>query len=187
MKSKFINIPIILLIFSIIAVNSAFCASIKISSEDDLGNVMMSYFMKKDTSQLPMIVRYVSTHEMFKGSSRAPLMGFFAGIKRDNPTYFIQLAKMPVSQNTNKMFQASNEFNIVIEDMFKRKYYSLESPAALDTFWGYFFATGDERAIAKLCYTSEHAKSSVVRGAAKWSLDSNRNQYPNKIKACSEY
>ena len=188
MKKKYLEIFVIFL--SIIVLSGCTAKSKNtISNGEQFNNILMNYFIEKDTNQLPLLINFISSKKMLEKqkNTKAPLMGFFAGIYHENEDLFEQLEEMKLSNSALSLLSSSKEFEEIAEDMLSHKDYVLESPEALDSFWGYFFATGRDDVIQKLCYTSENSGDTIVKGAAKWSLDSNRKQFPNKIKKCSDY
>lgn len=163
-------------------------STVKINNSEQFNNVMMNYFYKKNSAELYAVLDYIDKNDMYDSkSAKSPIYGFFAGIRTDNPQVFKHLQQTNNSPTIAKMFKASEQFSYVAEDMLKRKDYYLESPSSLDAFWGYFFATGDDRVIKKICDTSVFSQDVIVKDAAKWSLASNQSVHPNKIKACSMY
>ncbi len=179
---KLISLTFIILI-------SSTCAAIaKITNYQQFNGMFMNYFIKKNTAQLPEMVNFISQNNLYEAkNSKSPLYGFFAGIKHENPNTFENLEKMNVNQSTHKMLKTAKEYEFIVQDILNRNNYYLESPATLDAFWGYFFATGNEKIIKKLCYTAQNSPDYLVKSAAEWSLNSNRKQYPHKIKVCSAY
>lgn len=160
---------------------------IKITNSEQFNETLMNYFLKKNTAELPAMVNFVSQNSYYTGNTKSPLYGFFAGIQHENPVAFAKLEKLNVTNDTHKMLKTAKEYENVAEDILKRDSYYLESPVSLDAFWGYFFATGDERVIKKLCATAKNSDDYIVKAAAEWSLKSNRKSYPDKIKECSVY
>ncbi len=178
-----------LILLTFIVLISGTCAAVaKITDSKQFNGIFMNYFIKKNTAQLPEMINFISENNLYEvKNSKSPLYGFFAGIKHETPAEFGNLEKMNVTDSTRKMLKSAKEYEFIVQDILKRNNYYLESPAALDAFWGYFFATGDERIIKKLCYTEQNSPDYLVKAAAEWSLNSNRKQYPWKIKACSAY
>lgn len=158
----------------------------QITTHEQFNNTMMNYFRQKDTTKLPLIVDFVSRNNIYTGSGKAPLYGFFAGIQHENPKSFNELERMKLSESARKMLKTAKEYKIIAEDMLAINNYYLESPASLDAFWGYFFATGDDRVIKKMCQTAQQSDNYTVKSAAEWSLNANRKKYP-EIKSCSAY
>lgn len=178
-----------LILLTFIVLISSTCAAVaKITDSQQFNGMFMNYFIKKNTAQLPEMINFISENNLYEAkNSKSPLYGFFAGIKHENPNAFWDLEKMNVTESTRRMLKTAKEYEFIVQDILKHNNYYLESSAALDAFWGYFFATGEEKIIKKLCYTAQNNPNYLVKGAAEWSLNSNRKQYPNKIKACSAY
>jgi hypothetical protein len=67
---------------------------------------------------------------------------------------------------------------------------AVSSPGFLDSLWGSFFATGDERFVQRIIGTlpllksEENAQDVLIGGAAKWSLTSNAIQHPKVLEIC---
>lgn len=182
--------------FMLVSISVFFCGCTistssqpEIKTSQELGDTMMNYFLKKNTAELFVILNYISKSDYLNSnkSSTAPIIGFYAGIQHENPKIFKKLQQNQNNRSTTKMLKSSKEFENIMEDMLKREDYYIERPALLDAFWGYFYATGDDRVIKKLCETSLNSTDILVKEAAKWSLASNKQQYPAKIKECSLY
>lgn len=163
--------------------------SVQIKDGEQFSKIIANYFYEKKSEELYGIAKYLNNSPLLsRKNTKAPVSGFFIGILHENPEAFDIISETYKSSNLQKVLKSSKEFAPDMEEILdnKVKYYP-ESAAFLDGLWGYFSATGDERVLKKMCYIQEFDENPIIRGAAKWSYNSNMEQHPKKIKSCDKY
>ena len=161
--------------------------SAKITDITQFNQRLDNYQFKKTSTELNAIVNYLSESDLLINdkNAKAPIRGFFIGIKHDNPAAFQALLKKNLSKSIKSTILAANEFSTDMELFLSNKIdYSPESAAFLDMMWGYFYATGDVRVLNKMCQVQKENPDTVIKVVAKWSYQSNMKKFPSKIKPC---
>jgi len=163
--------------------------AINIRNGEELSEIMANYFYEKKSAELYGIAKYLNNSSLLASkNAKAPVSGFLIGILHENPKAFNTINETYRSVNMQKVIRYAEEFAPDMEDILDNKInYYPESAAFLDGLWGYFSATGDERVLKKMCYIQEFDQNQIIRGAAKWSYNSNMKQHPQKIKSCDKY
>lgn len=152
-------------------------------------------------------------------NARAPLTGFLSQVFRQNAdqieNWYTQLKGLPEgdlqfiiltmwisgTEESKKLIQKEHP------GLFDKKNppdiltIKLDSAATLDLLWGYYFATGDSKALRRVVAMFKFADASEkVKGlpegrvplytmlpeAAKWSLSSNAERHPRILKDCKK-
>lgn len=161
--------------------------SYKITSDEQLVLVMEQYQFKKLEVDLDAVTAYLSESDILsEPTAKAPVSGFYIGILKENPEKFKKLANDVNSPSLESVLKSSKEFSTDMEMILsgEQKYYP-ENPSFLDSLWGYYYATGDERVIKEMCSIKNYAYDPVLRGAANWSLKAHKEKFPDKIKDCN--
>lgn len=183
MKKVIIGMVILVLCLGgyVFALNS----SGKITNRNQFDRTLEYYFYKKDSAQLAQIVNYLnSSNYLDIKYTKAPVQGFFMGILHENPATFNSIEKMQLSSSLKTTLNDAKEFSPYIESVLNNKPdYGVESAAFLDMLWGYYLATGDNRVLNKMCEIQKTNPDPVIKGAAKWSYESNKQKHPGKIKS----
>jgi len=152
-------------------------------------------------------------------NARAPLTGFLSQIFRQNadklqdwrlqlkglPKEDLELINMAIWMSNTK--ESKELLQKEIPKAFKDKSppdiltLKLDSPSALDLLWGYFFATGDSKALRRIVAMFRYADAPtklegipkdrsplyvILPKAAKWSISSNARQHPKVMEDCKK-
>lgn len=178
-----------IVVLSIIIILFASVTYAKIMSSEQFDMAFENYLNNPNSVALKEITQYVSESGILTSkNAKAPIQGFYMGVMHKNPTEFKQLENTKLSDNAQRIFRMVKEFSSDMEGILddKIKYYP-ESPAFLDMLWGYFYATGDNRVLKKMCYIQNNDSDYLIKSAARWSYNSNMQSFPNKIRSCDNY
>ncbi len=152
-------------------------------------------------------------------NARAPLTGFLSQVFRQNAdqieNWYAQVKDLPPHDlqliNLAIWISATKESRELLQNklpgIFDNKAppdiltLNLDSASALDLLWGYYFATGDSKALRRIVAIFKFADAptklkglsedrvplyTILPEAAKWSLSSNAEQHPEILKACKK-
>lgn len=160
---------------------------VKISDDREFVRVLEDYQVEKSETDLDAIINYLETSGLLSEPAyMSPLQGFFIGILLTDKEKFISLnntIKKPALKTVFKVAKTSaNEMENILSE--NQTYYP-ETLEFLDSLWGYYYATGDDRVIKKICKIKERDIDAEIRAAAKWSLKSHIEKFPTKIKGCN--
>lgn len=151
--------------------------------------------------------------------ARAPLVGFLSQVFRHNADriddWYSQVRDLPAADletvtmalwmsdtKEGKQLLHKEQPGVFDDnpppDILKLK---LDTPSTLDLLWGYYFATGDSKALRRIVSMFNYADApdkvegvpddrtplyKTLPGAAKWSLSSNATQHPKVLADCKK-
>ncbi len=158
----------------------------EINNDEQLVQATETYYLDKNKDALYAITDYLSYRKLLSDKDYVLLYhGFFMGIMHDDLSLYDSLFDSDNAMSVIRIAKTARQFSYDMESILDgtQRYYP-ENPEFLDTLWGYFYATGDERVINKLCYIRDFDYSQNIRSIAQRSLEANREKYPDKVKAC---
>jgi len=158
----------------------------EIKNDEQLVQATETYYLEKNKDALYAIADYLSERQLLSDKDYVLLyQGFFMGVLHDNSQVYGELFERDNAMSVINVLKTAKQFSYDMESILDgtQRYYP-ENTEFLDTMWGYFYATGDERVINKLCYIRDFDYSQNIRSIAQGSLEANREKYPDKVKAC---
>ncbi|NOX98127.1 MAG: hypothetical protein GXP30_00035 [Verrucomicrobia bacterium] len=152
-------------------------------------------------------------------TARAPLTGFLSQVFRQNAdkieNWYSQIKDLPkgdLELITLAMWISGSKESRELLKTHRSGFFdnktppdiltlNLDSASALDLLWGYYFATGDSKALRRIVAMFKYADApkkvngipedraplyTVLPDAAKWSLSSNAEQHSKVLKDCKD-
>ncbi len=173
------------------------------------------YYRNPRPDQLiPQLKAWSSEGTLQDQNARAPLLGFLSQVFRQNTdqiaSWYQQTKDLPPKDQEliNMAIWISNtkESNQLLEKELPTAFagktppdiltLKLDSSSALDLLWGYYFATGDSKALRRIAAMFRYADAPekvdglpegrsplyvILPKAAKWSISSNARQHPKVL------
>ncbi len=156
----------------------------KITSLDELNTMINGYVYKKDVNELTAIADYLSYSNALNKKTQFPMLGFFMGIKHENPKMFQTLRQKPYEPNMKHLLSEAENVSETMERFLNDEVNQHQETADfLNTLWGYFYATGDKRVLNKMCIlqSTGTAMFQIRTGIA---YEANKSKFPDLIKDC---
>ena len=179
----------------------------------DVGMQMMTYFRQPDPQRALQLLLHMAGEPVFqnKASARFLTMAWGAQVLRDNPQesmkwcealqsnidaadllVLYRFAATPDSEKCIGKIKPPQELVKQAEGLNLEEFTSLTFPDAvsLDVLWVSFYATGKAEYVKKIVdfvIASKDSKDPLTTGAAKWSLGSNMEQFPEIKKIVEDY
>ncbi len=170
------------------------------------------YYRNPQPAQLmPQLKAWSSEGTLQDQNARGPLLGFLSQVFRQNPdrlqTWYQQSVKLPAEDqeliNMALWIANSKESQQLLEKELPKAFVGktppdiltlkLDASSTLDLLWGFYFATGDSKALRRIAGMFRYADAPkkvtgipegrsplyvVLPEAAKWSISSNARQHP---------
>ena len=125
----------------------------EIKNDEQLVQATETYYLEKNKDALYAITDYLSERQLLSDKDYVLLYhGFFMGVLHDDSQVYGELFEGDNAMSVTNALKTAKQFSYDMESILDgtQRYYP-ENPEFLDTLWGYFYATGDERVINKLC------------------------------------
>lgn len=173
------------------------------------------YYRNPQPAQLmPQLKVWSSEGTLQDQNARGPLLGFLSQVFRQNPdrlqTWYQQSVKLPAEDQEliNMAIWVSNtkESQQLLKKELPKAFagktppdiltLKLDASSTLDLLWGFYFATGDSKALRRIAAMFRYADApkqvtgipegrsplyAVLPEAAKWSISSNARQHPKVL------
>ena len=178
-----------LILFSMIILTSG-CSirkkSNEIKTEAQLVQAIEQFQYDKSEIKLYAISNFIAQSEFLSYKrTQAPLYGFYTGILHEKPITFHKLymiyGEIHLFRLLKLVEHSYDSFEATLENT--QKFYP-EGTDYLDKLWGYFYATGDMRAINILCKIQKNDYDPYIRNLAKRSLEKNQPKFPEFDMKC---
>ncbi|MBP5344281.1 MAG: hypothetical protein J6Y85_04340 [Alphaproteobacteria bacterium] len=139
---------------------------------------IFTYYQKKSTDEVIKILTNLSNQQILEkdNCSAAGITGFITGLFIEQPALYDQIHKQNYSEKMRKLIEFSHASSKIIdwEKIANNKSFFVKT---LNTYWGLFFATGNETPIKAIANFAYHNKSEIAL-RAKMSLILNGTQHP---------
>ena len=151
-------------------------------SEQEVDQVMDSYYKQPDVNKLVRMLAYFDDTDFLKKNktAAAPLEGFLAGLAVNNaPEWKIVSQEVVWEKNMAPVMKVMPERITMLQHILSSKDAVASDAAALDFLWGAFSATGDPKFVQVIARTKNRPSVDlIVRSAAAWSFYSQSKQHP---------
>lgn len=141
-----------------------------VSKEDDkiteeFSRQITFYYQNKDINKVKEMIKNLNripnnqllTSLSNQGAFRA-FGGFFMGIIVENPNFYNAVRQQGNTDDVNYLLDDAFLISSQIEFFLKKSQNLCLDQTTLDMFWGYFFATGDKRAVEAIKTTANRAE-----------------------------
>ncbi len=132
---------------------------------DIVGKKIVFYYQNKNTGTVKEIIDMFNTipDKELLLSLKNPgalkgLSGFFMGIFIENPDLYKEYRQQKNTGDVNYILDDAFMLSSVIKPLLERSQTTCLNDTSLDMYWGYFYATGDARAVATIKNTSDRAQ-----------------------------